>query len=195
MAKRYEIYKCEACGNIVMVLTGGAGELVCCGEPMQLMKPQTAEMKNEKHVPVVEKVEGGYRVVVGSTEHPMVDAHYIEWIALATENQSYFEFLKPGMKPEVFFPVDAKAIEAYEYCNLHGLWMNDLVGGKQEEAKEEKASNSQMYLCTACQYIYDPEVGDPDSGIEPGTAFEDIPDDWVCPICGVGKDMFEPYEG
>lgn len=50
------------------------------------------------------------------------------------------------------------------------------------------------YICTACSWVYDPEVGDPDSGIKPGTAFEDIPDDWECPICGVTKDMFEEYE-
>ena len=50
------------------------------------------------------------------------------------------------------------------------------------------------YICTVCQWVYDPEVGDPESGIEPGTAFEDIPEDWVCPVCGVGKDDFEPYE-
>lgn len=50
------------------------------------------------------------------------------------------------------------------------------------------------YVCTACGYVYDPVVGDPDSGIQPGTAFEDIPDDWVCPLCGVGKDMFEPQD-
>lgn len=51
------------------------------------------------------------------------------------------------------------------------------------------------YICVVCDYVYDPELGDPDSGIEPGTAFEDIPDDWVCPLCGVGKEDFEPYEG
>ena len=51
------------------------------------------------------------------------------------------------------------------------------------------------YICTVCEYIYDPEQGDPESGIEPGTAFEDIPDDWTCPLCGVGKEDFEPYEG
>lgn len=50
------------------------------------------------------------------------------------------------------------------------------------------------YVCTACGYVYDPSLGDPDSGIAPGVSFEDIPEDWVCPLCGVGKDMFEPED-
>lgn len=50
------------------------------------------------------------------------------------------------------------------------------------------------YQCTACDYVYDPEVGDPDNGVDPGTAFEDLPDDWTCPDCGLGKDVFEPLD-
>ena len=78
MAEKYEIYKCNICENIVEVLHGGKGELVCCGEPMELMEEQTAEQANEKHVPVVEKTEKGIKVVVGSTLHPMEEKHYIE---------------------------------------------------------------------------------------------------------------------
>jgi rubredoxin len=59
----------------------------------------------------------------------------------------------------------------------------------------EERLNMQKYQCTVCMYIYDPEEGDPVGGIEPGTSFEDLPDDWTCPECGVGKDMFEPYDG
>ena len=196
MAKPYEVYKCEECGNIVLVLHGGAGELVCCGEAMKKMEPKHAEMATEKHVPVVEKIDGGYRVYVGSTEHPMTEEHHIEWIALCTGEQQHIQFLKPGQKPEAIFKVEGEAAGAWEYCNLHGLWENENPqNGKAEKKEEPKkdAKGSGKYLCTACQYIYDPEIGDPDGGVKPGTAFADIPEDWVCPICGVGKDMFEPY--
>lgn len=200
MAKRYEVYKCEPCGNIVWVLHGGQGALVCCGEEMKLMEPQTAEMKLEKHVPVLEKIDGGYRVVVGSELHPMLDAHYIEWIALCTETQTHFQFLEPGQEPAAEFFMEGEPLYLYEYCNLHGLWLNDLKASEQAEdeapAEEEVAGDydKTKYLCTACQWIYDPALGDPDGGIAPGTSFSDLPEDWVCPLCGVGKDMFEVYE-
>ncbi len=126
MTKRYEIYKCDKCGNIAMMLEGGKGQMVCCGKPMEKLEQQSADQTTEKHVPVVEKVEGGYKVVVGSTLHPMADAHYINWVSLETEKQNYFEFLEPGSSPEVFFKTDEKAVRAYEYCNLHGLWVKQI---------------------------------------------------------------------
>lgn len=125
MTKVGEIYKCDICGNIVHMLHPGQGELVCCGEPMILQEEQRAEMKNEKHVPVIEKVEGGYKVTVGSTLHPMVEAHYIEWIELQVEGQTLIAFLKPEMEPVAVFKTDLEALAAREYCNLHGLWIND----------------------------------------------------------------------
>lgn len=122
MAERLEVYKCEACGNIVEVLTGGAGELVCCGEPMKLLKENTTDAAKEKHVPVIEKVDGGYKVKVGSVAHPMEEKHYIEWIEVIADGQAYRQFLKPGAAPEAFFPIKADKIVAREHCNLHGLW-------------------------------------------------------------------------
>lgn len=122
MTKRLEIYKCEICGNIVEVLHEGKGELVCCGEPMVLQTENTVDASKEKHVPVIEKVEGGYKVKVGSVPHPMEEKHYIEWIELLADGRSYREFLKPGQTPEVFFGVKAEKVSAREYCNLHGLW-------------------------------------------------------------------------
>ncbi len=122
MAKRLEIYKCDICGNIVEVLDGGKGELVCCGEPMTLMTENTVDASKEKHLPVIEKVEGGIKVKVGSVPHPMEEKHYIEWIELIADGKAYREFLKPGMAPEAFFCVKAEKVSAREYCNLHGLW-------------------------------------------------------------------------
>jgi len=122
MAKKLEIYKCEACGNIIEVLHGGEGELVCCGEPMKLMAENTVDAAKEKHVPVIEKVSGGVKVKVGSVAHPMEDKHYIEWIEIIADGKAYRQFLKPGEKPEAFFAIAADNIQAREYCNIHGLW-------------------------------------------------------------------------
>ena len=122
MAKRNEVYKCEVCGNIVEVLHGGAGELVCCGQPMKLMKENTTDAAKEKHVPVVEKVEGGVKVKIGSVAHPMEEKHYIEWIEVIADGKAYRQFLAPGQAPEAIFPVKSANITAREYCNLHGLW-------------------------------------------------------------------------
>ena len=122
MAERLQVYKCELCGNIVEVLDGGAGELVCCGEPMVLLDEKTADKAVEKHVPVIEKIDGGYKVVVGSVPHPMVEDHYIEWIELLADDKVYRQFLKPGMPPEATFCVEAAAVSAREHCNKHGLW-------------------------------------------------------------------------
>lgn len=123
MAEKLEVYKCSACGNIVEVLRGGKGELVCCGEPMKNMKENTEDAANEKHVPVVEKTADGVKVSVGSVAHPMLDKHYIEWIQVVTEDgTAYRKFLEPGEEPAAEFPVKADKIAAREYCNLHGLW-------------------------------------------------------------------------
>lgn len=122
MAKRIEIYKCEACGNIVEVLHGGDGELVCCGEPMKLMVENKVDAAKEKHVPVIEKISGGVKVKVGSVAHPMEDKHYIEWIEIIADGKAYRQFLKSSEKPEASFQVTADKIQAREYCNLHGLW-------------------------------------------------------------------------
>jgi len=124
MAKRLQVYKCELCGNIVEVLTGGDGELVCCGQPMGLLDEKTADATTEKHVPVIEKVEGGFKVKIGSVPHPMEDKHYIEWVDLIADGRAYRQFLKPGDAPEAVFCIDAASVTAREHCNVHGLWKN-----------------------------------------------------------------------
>jgi superoxide reductase len=122
MTKRLQIYKCEICGNIVEVLHEGAGELVCCGQPMKLLVENTTEAAKEKHVPVIEKTVSGVKVKVGSVAHPMEEKHYIEWIEIIADGKAYRQFLKPGDTPEAIFDIKANKIEAREHCNLHGLW-------------------------------------------------------------------------
>ena len=122
MAEKLEIYHCETCGNIVEVVAGGVGELVCCGEPMILLEEQTADATKEKHVPVTKQIDNGVKVKVGSVPHPMLDEHYIDWIEVIADGKAYRQFLKPGDEPEATFCIDAKEITAREHCTVHGLW-------------------------------------------------------------------------
>ena len=122
MTEQKQIYKCNVCGNIVEVLYAGAGRLVCCGQPMELLKEKTGDVGQEKHVPVVEKTESGVKVKVGSVSHPMEETHYIEWIEIVADGEVYRKFLKPGDKPEAEFKTRAERIKAREYCSIHGLW-------------------------------------------------------------------------
>ncbi len=122
MNQRLQVYKCELCGNIVEMLVASKGELVCCGQPMKLQDENTVDAAKEKHVPVIEKIDGGYKVKVGSVAHPMEEKHYIQWIELVAGDKAYLEFLKPGQTPEAVFKIDAASVTAREYCNLHGQW-------------------------------------------------------------------------
>ena len=122
MTKVKEVYRCAICGNIVEIMHMAGGTLTCCGQPMELLTENTVDAAKEKHVPVVEAIEGGYKVKVGSVEHPMQDNHYIEWIELVEENKIQRVNLKPGDKPEAVFYTDCKNVYAREYCNLHGHW-------------------------------------------------------------------------
>ena len=122
MTNQKEIYKCELCGNIIEVLHEGAGTLVCCGQPMKLLQENTVDASKEKHLPIIEKTSKGFKIKIGSIEHPMIEEHYIEWIEIIADEISYKKFLKPGDKPEAEFCINAKDITAREHCNLHGLW-------------------------------------------------------------------------
>ena len=122
MNQRLQIYKCELCGNIVEMLVASKGELVCCGAPMKLQEENTVDAAKEKHVPVIEKIDGGYKVKIGSVAHPMEEKHYIQWIELVAGDKAYLEFLKPGQAPEAVFMIDASGVTAREYCNIHGQW-------------------------------------------------------------------------
>lgn len=122
MTKLKQIYRCALCGNIVEVVHAAGGTLVCCGQPMELLNENSQDAAREKHVPVIEKIDGGYRVTVGSVEHPMLPEHHIEWIELITENGTLRQYLNAGEKPTAVFMTEAEHVTAREYCNLHGLW-------------------------------------------------------------------------
>ena len=122
MTERLQVYRCSVCGNIVVVYHPGAGTLVCCGQPMQLLEEKSEEAGREKHVSVIEKETGKIRIKVGSVPHPMEENHYIEWIELLADDTVFVKFLKPGDKPEAEFEVKAEKPAAREYCSIHGLW-------------------------------------------------------------------------
>jgi superoxide reductase len=126
MAETKKIYRCEECGDTIEVLKEGCGDYSCHGKPMKLLDEQTADYKTEKHVPMIEEVEGGFKVIVGSTPHPMEEAHYIEWIEITDDaGRVYRKHLEPGDAPEAVFMVDADKVTAREHCNIHGLWRGE----------------------------------------------------------------------
>ncbi len=122
MAQLLEVYKCNSCGNIVETVHAGGGTLSCCGEDMALLTENTVDAAKEKHIPVIAKVDGGYKVTVGSVAHPMEEKHSIEWIELIADGKVYRQFLNPGDVAEAFFAVSASSVTARELCNLHGQW-------------------------------------------------------------------------
>lgn len=123
MTKRHQVYKCNVCGNIVEVLHEGAGTLVCCGQDMQLHVEKKDEEGNEKHLPVVEVNGSKVIVKVGSVEHPMEEAHYIEWIEVISGEIAKRVFLKAGQAPKAEFIFEnIGQLRVREYCNIHGLW-------------------------------------------------------------------------
>ena len=122
MTARKQIYKCEVCGNIDEVLHEGAGELVCCGEPMKLFQENTVDAAKEKHVPVISRIDRGFKVQVGEVIHPSTPEHHIEWIEIIADGKAYRQFLNSGDAPEAEIEIDAGQVTAREYCNLHGLW-------------------------------------------------------------------------
>ena len=122
-SERLQLYKCDVCGLVVEVLTGGAGEVVCCGQPATLLVAKTADEGKEKHVPVVAPAERGIKVKVGSVAHPMEAKHYIEWIEVICDGGACRQFLNPGDAPEATFCcAEGDNVKVRESCTIHGVW-------------------------------------------------------------------------
>lgn len=126
MTELKQVYKCNVCGNIVETVHAGAGQLVCCGQLMELQREKNKEDEGEeKHVPVIEKTDIGVIVRVGSAPHPMTSEHHIEWIEVITEHRTYRKALDLDQEPWAEFCVEAEHIAARAYCNVHGLWISE----------------------------------------------------------------------
>lgn len=132
MTEKLDLYKCETCGNIVEVVINGEGQLVCCGQEMQLLKEHTKEdeMLNEKHVPVISRVGDGVKVKVGSVPHPMTEEHYIMFIEAYSDNRRYVKrkYLYPNEEAYMKIKCDCERVTAREFCNIHGLWISEEEG-------------------------------------------------------------------
>jgi len=125
--KDTKFFVCKHCGNFVGFIENKGVPLVCCGEKMVALVPNTTEASNEKHLPQVSVSGNMVNVTVGSVPHPMEEAHYITFIYLETESGGQNKVLKPGEEPKhSFCLVDDKPVAAYEYCNLHGLWKTEI---------------------------------------------------------------------
>jgi len=123
MAERFQVYKCDSCGNIVEILYGSNQQVNCCGKPMRRLLENVVDASVEKHVPVVKESNDEIEVKVGSVPHPMEKEHYIEWIEAIKDGKVLFrQYLSPGEAPEAKFRTNAKGVVVRELCNLHGLW-------------------------------------------------------------------------
>jgi desulfoferrodoxin ferrous iron-binding domain len=120
-----KIYRCARCGQMVAAIKKKGCDIMCCGQPMEQLVPNTQDAAQEKHVPVFEVKDGIVSVKVGSAAHPMTEAHYIEWILLRTDRGNQRKALSPTDTPEAQFALlpGEKVEQVYAYCNLHGLWM------------------------------------------------------------------------
>lgn len=124
MVQERKFFKCAACGTVVGIISDGGGELVCCGEPMQHLNPNTVDAASEKHLPAASCADGTLTVQIGEVPHPMTKEHYIEWIYVETARGGQRYSFEPGEEPNVKLCVcDCSPIAVYAYCNLHGLWV------------------------------------------------------------------------
>lgn len=119
-----EFFRCPHCGNLVLMMHASGVPMICCGTEMVRLSENTSDGATEKHVPVVTREGNKVHIAIGSAAHPMIEAHYIQWVALETSNGVQIKYLKPDEAPAADFEVAATdtLIKAYEYCNLHGLW-------------------------------------------------------------------------
>lgn len=122
----FKVLRCKGCGKMVLTLKDSACPTKCCGEAMEVLTANTTDGAAEKHVPVVTRENGKLAVNVGSVDHPMLEAHFIQWVALVGDKSVQICELNPGEAPHVEVPDDGSVKEVYEYCNLHGLWKVEL---------------------------------------------------------------------
>ena len=122
-----KFFKCETCGNVIEFLNASGVPVMCCGKKMEELVPGTSDGAAEKHVPVIKQEGNKVTVLIGEVEHPMVEAHYIQWIVLETGKGAQRAYLNPGEAPKAEFILAEgdDVVAAYEYCNLHGLWKAD----------------------------------------------------------------------
>jgi len=125
MEKNTRFYRCPICGNVIGLIEGDAGRIICCGKPMEQLIPNTVDASVEKHTPVCEIKGDNLVVTVGSVMHPMTEEHYISWVAIVSKNKTTRVRLNPNDTPAVVLPYE-EGSTVYAYCNLHGLWATEV---------------------------------------------------------------------
>ena len=149
-----KVYKCNQCGNVVSMISASGVPVMCCGKKMEEMVPNTVDASTEKHVPVVEVTANKVEVVIGEVQHPMAEEHYIEWIALETEQGIQLKKLNSGEEPTAIFRLNGeKATAAYAYCNLHGLWKTEIVEKPVCELKPLNLDAKENYVVCQCNNV------------------------------------------
>lgn len=127
MKNERKFYRCSVCGNIVGLIENGGGTLVCCGQEMGQLGPNSVDAAQEKHVPVAKRQNGILAVEVGSMPHPMTKEHHIAWIAVAQGDTTHRVTLDETGRPSAEFCVGEGPLFVYAYCNLHGLWVAEVL--------------------------------------------------------------------
>jgi len=122
MSNERKFSKCYKCGKIISFVNNVGPDVVCCGETMQTLKPNTTDAAQEKHVPAAVRENGKLIVTVGSTAHPMTEEHHIAWIVVADGDRTQRVVLSSTQAPSAEFAVSSEQVTVYAYCNLHGLW-------------------------------------------------------------------------
>ena len=149
-----KVYKCNQCGNIISMISASGVPVMCCGKKMEEMLPNTVDASAEKHVPVVEVTANKVEVMIGEVQHPMAEEHYIEWIALETEQGIQLKKLNSGEEPTAIFRLNGeKATAAYAYCNLHGLWKTEIVEKPVCELKPLNLDAKENYVVCQCNNV------------------------------------------
>lgn len=149
-----KIYKCSQCGNTVQMLSESGVPMMCCGKIMGELVPNTVDASGEKHIPVIDITGDKVTVTIGSVEHPMTQEHYIEWIYLETEKGGQFKALNPDEAPSATYILDNdKAVAAYAYCNLHGLWKAEVEEKLVCDLKPLDTDAKENYIVCNCNNV------------------------------------------
>ena len=149
-----KIYRCSQCGNMINMISESGVPVVCCGKIMEELVPNTVEASGEKHIPIVEVLGDKVKVNVGSVDHPMIPAHYIEWICLETDAGEQIKKLTPESAPAATFTLDGAKPEAvYAYCNLHGLWKTEIEEKKVCDLKPLDVNTKENYKVCNCNNV------------------------------------------
>lgn len=149
-----KFYICEHCGNLVGMIHDAGVPVMCCGRKMTKLEPGTVEASHEKHIPVITREDGLVKVTVGSVLHPMTEEHHIAWVYLQTDRGGQRKCLQPGDEPCVTFALtDETPLAVYAYCNLHGLWMEEIKEAPVCDLKPLDTETNENYIICKCNKV------------------------------------------